>query len=594
MEKYCLKQILMQVDSFRMIIRLILILPILLMLLSCASQYPLNPKASSITQAASPEAAKGKLLSQQRSDPLLLLLAFSGGGTRAAALSYGILEALERVEVPVQTIEKDAPPGDKKHTLLDEVDIISSVSGGSFTAAYYGLHGKNIFKSYRKDFLIKNHQSALLWSFLNPFNFWFRLMSPRFGRSDMAQEYYDSIIFKGAKMGDFLKGGNPDIIIQATDAMDGFIFSFTPGMFYMICSNYKDFPVARAVAASAAFPGPLSPIVLKNYAGQCNCPVPPWVTKALQTHDFTDRAYFNAVELSKFLNTEEKPYIYLIDGGVSDNLGVRGPLESIISRGNLRDVLKEQGLANTRKVAIIIVDAQNKEQKEWGLYGRIPGLSLTLNASSDIMINKSNFETIELLHRYAQDWTYEDEAQGKKPIEFYIIHVTFHRLPDTAEQEYFLGIPTSLELPAEQVDKLREVAGRLLYADSEFQKLVKNLGGKIIDQSQPVKAPEPAPAQPVKPPESGPAPPINKVPETTPGQPAKSPESVPAKPAQSLEPAQAQPVKAPAPTPVPAPKSSETLPAQPVKSPASDPTRPAQPNESAPAQPPAAIVPKSN
>ena len=150
MKNNIFKQIIIPVWFFRMIIRLIYILPILLMLISCASQYPLNPKTSAITQAASPEAAKGKLLSQQRSDPLLLLLAFSGGGTRAAALSYGILEALERVEIPAQTIEKDVPPGVNKRTLLDEVDIISSVSGGSFTAAYYGLHGKNIFKNYRQ------------------------------------------------------------------------------------------------------------------------------------------------------------------------------------------------------------------------------------------------------------------------------------------------------------------------------------------------------------------------------------------------------------------------------------------------------------
>jgi NTE family protein len=503
MKNYRNKQII-RVGYFKMVIRLILILPILLMLISCASQYPLNPKTAVIRQAAVPEAEKGKLLSMQRSDPMLMLLAFSGGGTRAAAMSYGILEALERIEVPVQAIEKDAPPSDKKHTLLDEVDIISSVSGGSFTASYYGLHGKNIFKSYREDFLIKNHQTALLWNFVNPFNFWFRLMSPRFGRSDMAQEYYDEVVFKGAKMGDFLKDGNPNIIIQATDAMDGVIFSFTPHMFYMMCSNYADFPVARAVAASAAFPGPLSPIVLKNYAGQCNYPVPAWVTKSLEKRDFADRSYFNAVEMNKFLNTEEKPYVYLIDGGVADNLGIRGPLESIISRGHVRDVLKEMGLANTRKVAIIIVDAQTKEQKQWGLYGKIPGLTLTLGASSGIMVNKFNFETIELLHRYAQEWTYEDEAQGKKPIEFFIIHVTFHRLPDKAEQEYFLDIPTALELPVEQVDKLREVAGRLLYANPEFQRLLVNLGGKIIDPSQPVKAPELTP-EPVKSPESAPA-----------------------------------------------------------------------------------------
>ena len=495
MKNYFLNQIL-RAGFFRILIHLILILPILLMLTSCASQYPLNPKTSAITSTALTEAQKANLSSPQRSDPMLLLLAFSGGGTRAAALSYGILEALERIEVPVQVIEKGALPSDKKHTLLDEVDMISSVSGGSFTASYYGLHGKNIFKSYREDFLIKNHQTALLWNFVKPFNFWFRLLSPRFGRSDMAQEYYDEVIFKGAKLGDFLKGNNPDIYIQATDAMDGFIFSFTPSMFYMMCSDYNQFPVARAVAASAAFPGPLSPIVVKNYAGQCNYPVPPWITNSLEKRDFSDRVYFHAVEMNKFLNAEEKPYVYLIDGGVADNLGIKGPLESIISRGNFRDALKEMGLAKTRKVAIIIVDAQTKELKEWGLYGKIPGLTLTLGASSGIMVNKSNFETIELLHRYAQDWMYEDEVLGKKPIDFFIIHVTFHRLPDKAEQEYFLDIPTALELPVVQVDKLREVAGRLLYADSEFQRLLQNIGGTIIDPSKPVKTPEPLQAQP--------------------------------------------------------------------------------------------------
>jgi NTE family protein len=100
------------------------------------------------------------------------------------------------------------------------------------------------------------------------------------------------------------------------------------------------------------------------------------------------------------------------------------------------------------------------------------------------MVNKFNFETIELLNRYTQDWAHEDEAQGKKPIEFYIVHVTFDALPDKGEQEYFQGIPTTLKLPADQVDKLREVAGRILYADEKFQKMVKNLGGKIPESTK--------------------------------------------------------------------------------------------------------------
>jgi NTE family protein len=69
------------------------------------------------------------------SDELLLYLTFSGGGTRAAAFSYGVLEELRTTEVTI---------GEKKRRPLDEVDAISAVSGGSFTAGYYGLFGERI------------------------------------------------------------------------------------------------------------------------------------------------------------------------------------------------------------------------------------------------------------------------------------------------------------------------------------------------------------------------------------------------------------------------------------------------------------------
>lgn len=73
-----------------------------------------------------------------------LFLAFSGGGTRAAALSYGVLEAL-----------RDTTFLDKgqKVSLLDNVSRISSVSGGSFTSAYYGLFGERIFRDFKEEFL---------------------------------------------------------------------------------------------------------------------------------------------------------------------------------------------------------------------------------------------------------------------------------------------------------------------------------------------------------------------------------------------------------------------------------------------------------
>src|SRR5512139_2845908 len=77
------------------------------------------------------EGYRGKnFVTPDKDEQLLLMLSFSGGGTRAAAFSYGVLETLRDTVVAVRGQEK---------RLLDEVDWISGVSGGSFTAAYYGL-----------------------------------------------------------------------------------------------------------------------------------------------------------------------------------------------------------------------------------------------------------------------------------------------------------------------------------------------------------------------------------------------------------------------------------------------------------------------
>ena len=153
----------------------------------CATYQP-NPRLAKAEDLKSMRLST--FTAKDRSDELLLVLTFSGGGTRAAAMSYGILEALAKVEVPQQPNQNDTYSG---HTLLDEVDIISSVSGGSFTAAYYGLHGKKAFKDYKERFLYQNVQSAIMWRVFNPF-LWPKLISKGYNRSILAADYYAFIL----------------------------------------------------------------------------------------------------------------------------------------------------------------------------------------------------------------------------------------------------------------------------------------------------------------------------------------------------------------------------------------------------------------
>src|SRR5258708_5771180 len=93
------------------------------------------------------------------SSDIAILLFFSGGCKRAAALSYGVLKELAATTAPI---------GGREQRLLDQVEIISSVSGGSFTAAYYCLHHDRIFTDFEPQFLKRNINTALLRSLFSP------------------------------------------------------------------------------------------------------------------------------------------------------------------------------------------------------------------------------------------------------------------------------------------------------------------------------------------------------------------------------------------------------------------------------------------
>src|SRR5947199_2049087 len=168
-------------------------LGLLLLLGGCATR-PVNPP---ITQA-DPNTGYTFQTRQKhfKSQENLVVLAFSGGGTRAAAFSYGVLEFLRRTEV--------VAPNGAKFRLLDSVDVITGVSGGSFTALAYGLYGDKLFTDYEQRFLKRNVQGELIARALNP-GYWGDLASTGWGRSELAANYYDEILFNGATFGDLTR-----------------------------------------------------------------------------------------------------------------------------------------------------------------------------------------------------------------------------------------------------------------------------------------------------------------------------------------------------------------------------------------------------
>jgi len=284
------------------------------LLISGCTHYPVNAPVRRVN----PESGyRFQTVGPTNSDDLLLMLAFSGGGTRAAALSYGVLEELRKTQV--------GPPGGE-HWLLDDVGLISSVSGGSFTAAYYALWGDRIFTDFEPRFLKKHVQTGLLLRALAPWNV-IRLASPGFARSDLAAEYYDRLLFNHATFGDLMaRPGRPFLSVNATDIGSGARFEFTQDEFDLLGSDLSRFSISRAVSASSAFPVLLTPIVLKNYSAKQRRPEPEWIQNILGDPDASSRLKYVASQARTYVGGQRR-FVHLLDGGLSDNLGLRGALD---------------------------------------------------------------------------------------------------------------------------------------------------------------------------------------------------------------------------------------------------------------------------
>lgn len=240
-------------------------------------------------------------------------LALSGGGYRAAIYHLGTLKKL------------------KELNLLNRIDVISSNSGGSITAAFYSLYYKDfndfeqkLKKTIKKDIILR---SVLSLSFIAPLCltigiltsiFWFPLDLPSYSymiinilvvtafflfqfqilpMSRIIENQYNKLFFRGRKLKDL--SCDFKTIINSTNIETGRIFSFSKEKMsdstYIyskdIIFNQEEFPIARAVMASSCVPFVFTPVSIKK------------------------KYYSNKSDYKK-INPK------LIDGGIYDNQGI--------------------------------------------------------------------------------------------------------------------------------------------------------------------------------------------------------------------------------------------------------------------------------
>jgi predicted acylesterase/phospholipase RssA len=280
---------------------------------------PWQVHANCRTQA--PSLDNSAKLPEHCRDTRFVALTLSGGGSRASVFGAAAMFEMER------------------YGLLDHVDLLSCVSGGCLTAAYYALscndpddpatcppttNGSARY-AWNEQTLYPLLQRSLLWRWFgnwfwphNILRFWFTY----YDRTDimaatLSNNLYDhSVLANNQFRFRDLNPTRPNLAINATDVTsttdDGFHFPFSPERFKTIRSDLDRYPIANAVMASASFPGAFNYVTLRDYS-----------------------------------RIDSPRYVHLTDGGAYDNLGLNA----------IKTAMESPANAGPRLRAVIIIDA---------------------------------------------------------------------------------------------------------------------------------------------------------------------------------------------------------------------------------------------
>ncbi len=307
-------------------------------------EYGTHTNEGPVLTAPVPTRATTKISSSDLKNGIFLGIGMSGGGSRAANFSAAALLQLESLGI------------------LQQATALSSVSGSSLTAAYYGLFSEDKIHHWNaqrvRERLAKNFELEWFWRWFLPWNvgrYWFT----GFDRSDIMADVFDHNLFEDKTFGQMPKT-TPKILINATSLTDnGASYLFTDEAFHKIGSGLDKYAVSRAVMASGAFPGAFHNVTLRDY-------------------------------------TQPKQYLHLFDGGPSDNLGINS------LRKVARDLYLGPESEHPKKCLVVIVDAYTQG---WNLSREDPD---TRKAITDFVIDTNALEASSVLLALRRDRLLEE------------------------------------------------------------------------------------------------------------------------------------------------------------------------------------------
>ncbi len=397
----------------------------------------------------------------------VVAIAFSGGGTRAAAFAYGAMRGLDRL------------PAKGRGTYFDRVIFISGVSGGSVTAAYFGLKGRAALADFRERFLLRNAEEELNTK-VDLVN-----LARGFGGgvndSSRFAGWLDQNLYEGATLADLYQPGKPIVWLNASDLYNRTPFLFSPVTFEALCSDPRKYPISQAVAASAAVPVAFVPIVLASFSDACSVPLPPWVDRVLADRSAGAQVRAFAQALRRYRDPEQIRFVKLADGGITDNFGLSGVVIAREAAGQPYSPLARDRAVQLRHLVFIVVNSGLAPRGEWAQTVQGPTGKEMISALTDTAINsavRSGFDAFRLTVKGWEDATRKwrcglSRAEAVKlgatgdwrcsNISFDVVEIGFSQL-DPARNALLERVPTSFNLPEQQVDLVTQAGTDTLLA----------------------------------------------------------------------------------------------------------------------------------
>jgi hypothetical protein len=180
-----------------------------------------------------------------------------------------------------------------------------------------------------------------------------------------------------------------------------------------------------------------------------------------------------------------RPYIHLLDGGLADNIGLRGPYMALSSDASPWSVLSKINQGRVRRVVVITANAKTKASHDWDQRRRAPGIVSVLGFVASGPMDNYSFDTVQMVRDFftqrnadaksvnacavrIKDACGITRADQLRVVDFFAVELSFDAVADDALRGCLENLPTSFTLPEKTVGLLRVVARSLLMGSKDF------------------------------------------------------------------------------------------------------------------------------